>query len=125
MFNQLLDEPVRDIQVALIFGQVAFFVRLVEQQPLNRLPAQRVLQALEHQVTVLAAVAVRTQRGQSARMRGVIRKVEAALQRQRRLAGIVQAHGGRAQKTGALAGVRRFRLELADPGQVRQRRRAG
>lgn len=48
MLNQLLDETLRDIEVALIFGQVAFFVRLVEQQPLNRLPAQRVLQALEH-----------------------------------------------------------------------------
>ena len=65
------------------------------------------------------------QRGQGARVRGVVGQVEAALDRQRCLAGVVQAHGGRAQQAGALARVRRLRLELADARQVRQCRRAG
>lgn len=61
MFDQLVDEACCDIEVALIFGQVAFGVGLIEQQPLLRREPQRMLQALKHQIAVFAAVAVGTQ----------------------------------------------------------------
>ena len=61
MCDQLIDEAHRDIELALIFCQIAFGVGLIEQQPLLRRKTQRMLQTLKHQITVFAAVAVGTQ----------------------------------------------------------------
>lgn len=61
MFDQLVDEAHRDVELALVFGQVALRVGLIEQQPLLRREPQRMLQALEHQIAVFTAVAVGTQ----------------------------------------------------------------
>ena len=120
MCDQLLDEAQRDIELALVFGQVAFGVGLVEQQPLLRREPQRMLQALKHQIAVFAAVAVGSQGRQCRRMRGVIGQVKAAFQGKRRLSRILQEHGGRAQQAGALARIRRLGFKLADARQVRQ-----
>lgn len=82
MLDQPVDKACRDIQLALVFGQVALLVRLVEQQPLLRRETQRVFQALEDEIAIVAAITMLTQRRQGGRMRRVIRQVEAAFQRQ-------------------------------------------
>lgn len=58
MFDQLPDKAHCDIEVALIFGQVAFGVGLIEQESLLRLEPQRMLQALKHQIAIFTAVAM-------------------------------------------------------------------
>lgn len=80
MFNQLIDKAGCHIELALIFGQIAFFVGQIEQQPLLRSEAQRMFQALEYQIAVFAAIAMSPQGGQRGRMRGIVGKVEAAFQ---------------------------------------------
>lgn len=125
MFDQFLDEARRNIEVALVFSQIALLVRLVEQQPLLRRESQRVFQALEDQIPVFATVTMGTQGRQCRRMRRIISKVEAAFEGQDRVPGILQAYSRRAQQTGPFPCVRRFRLELADARQVRQCRRCG
>ena len=80
LLDQLLDEALRDIEVTLVFGQVAFFVGLIQQQLLLRLESLRVFEALEYQIAVFAAIAVHTQDCQRGRMRGVVDKVKAAFQ---------------------------------------------
>lgn len=52
MFDQLLDKAHCDIEVPFIFGQIAFGVRLIEQEPLLWLEPQRMLQALKHQIAI-------------------------------------------------------------------------
>lgn len=69
--NQLLDEALCDVKIALVLGKIAFLVRLIEQQPLRWCVAQCVFEGLKDQIAVLAAVAMRSQGRQCGRVRAL------------------------------------------------------
>lgn len=80
MLNQFLDKARCDIELSFIFGQIAFVVRLVEQEPLFRCEPKRMFLALKYQIAIFAAITMPAQCRQCGCMRGVIGEVKAAFQ---------------------------------------------
>lgn len=62
LLDQFVHEARRDVEVALLFSQVAFLVGLIQQQPLLGRKSKRMLETLEDQIPVLASVAMESQR---------------------------------------------------------------
>ncbi len=80
IFNQFRDKACCDIELAFIFGKIAFIVRLVEQEPLFRRESKRMFQALKYQIAIFAAITMPAQCRQCGCMRGIIGKIKTAFQ---------------------------------------------
>ena len=91
--QQRRDKLLVDIHLALVLGEIPLPVRLVEDSPLFGRKIDRMLQALEHQITRLGAVTLETQRRQRQSMPGVVGEVEAALETQVLVRGIDKTTG--------------------------------
>ena len=77
--NQGFDQRLIDIQVAFILSEITLSVRLIEHSPLLAWKVYGVLQALEHKVSAIRAIAMRSQCGKREGMSSIVREVESAL----------------------------------------------
>ena len=84
--DRVRDDALVDVEITFIFPSIAYFMALGEHPPYFRTETKRVRQNLKHDVPVAQTQAVITQHGQAQRMRRVVGKIEAPLERVRRLA---------------------------------------
>ena len=78
--NQVDHQLIAGFKMTLILGDVASLMALRQHAPDFRLHVQRMLQTLENEIAIIGAIAMPAQRRQ--RVRCVVRKVEAAFDRQ-------------------------------------------
>ena len=122
--DQPADQGLVMFQMAFVFGEVAPLVRLGQHTPDFRRQAGGMRQGLEHDVTVVGAIAEATQRIKRQRVRGVVSKVKATVEAQAALAGIGQPRQRRLTQAFQFARRRGVALELANLYQVVEPRRA-
>lgn len=122
--NQVGDDTLIDLQVALVFTGIADFMALCEHTPDFRPEAEGMRQHLEDDVSVARPVAVPAQRGVAEGMRRVVAEVEAAFKREGRVSRVLEARAPRAKQAGELGAVGRLGTQrLARTGQILKRRR--
>src|ERR1051326_2383127 len=93
----------------------------IQQPPGRCLDSKRVRKHLKDDVSLVGAVAVDAKRGDRQRVCSVVRKVEAALGRESRLARIFQANRRRAEQTGNLLATRWLMFQKAGARELFKR----
>lgn len=96
----------------------------IQHSPAGRRPIQGMREALEHGVSVFAAIAMPAKGGQGSRVGGVVGAGEATFNGEICQSSIFQAGSCHRQHPPGLGLVARFGLELADADQIIERGQA-
>ena len=120
----LCDSGLFDFQKHFVFGKISFVMRRIQYAPTAGRPIQGMHQALKDSKSILAAIAMPSQRCQRCRMGGVVCAGKTAFEREILKTRIFKASTRHAEHSGHLDNIPRFSLELADTYQVIQRLKA-
>ena len=107
--DEIGDDALVQVEVALVFAEIANVMALGQNAPDLWLQTQRVRQKLKNNVAVAGSVPMPAQGCQAKRMCGVVSQVEAALQRKPGFAGVLQARQTRTQQARKLLAIGRLR----------------
>lgn len=117
--DQVFDETLLDVQVALVFAQIADLVALGQHAPDLRPQSERVREYLKNDVAVTGAVPMPTQGGQTKAVGCIVGKVKTTFDSVCFVACILQPRQRSANQPSKLLGICRFpRQWPTRPGQV-------
>lgn len=122
--DQFNDKSFVHLEVSFVFAEISALMAKVQNSPLGALDRQSVRKTLEYQVAILRPVSVPAQRREREGVGRVVREVEAALERVRRVFRVVEPDPPVVQQPVKLRLCRGLRFQLSDLRQVCQVLRA-